>query len=451
MSLVRSLMPSLREWAVQSRRRPLLLLGARQTGKTRLVEILGREGFEYTATFSLASEPALRRLLASPQDPHALLQALQRRCNVPILPGKTLIVFDNMETGGHAVERLSGFARRLPEYAVAAVGTYLSTETNDGISSDPDGLVDIREVGPLSFAEFLQNASPELFDFVEGISDLAPLPAVRLRALEEVFLSYLCIGGMPEAVCAFLEGADWSRVDAILRDVRILILGDCAMHAAPRETRRLIELWNAIPQALCRSNTRFFLRQIHPNARSREFAPAIEWLCRAGLVRKVHRVSGAEWPLGEHIEPDIFKLFALDVGLLRITVNLCAKDFLHPFVRPDFRRAAALNHTASTLFRTFGRDPYFWSSDAKAEIDLLAASHGRVFPIEVKAGRRVAGKSLSVFAHKFSPPLCIRLTDNTLKKEANVLHVPLALVDWLPKFIDLALPNQIEEAADNLQ
>lgn len=439
MKLNRLLLQSLKQWAQQPHRLPLLLRGARQTGKTWLLQELGRECFEHTAYFDFASRPALQEIFASTRDPHTILKGLNLLSEVPILPGKTLIVFDEIQLCDHAFGSLKYFAQSAPEYAVASSGSLLGTEVRRKQIFVPVGQVDIRDVWPLSFSEFLLNAAPKLYDYVEQIAELAQLPDFVLSEIEKEFVRYQCIGGMPAAVAAFMDGVDMGQIESSLRNILAMYRLDFSQYANPMETMRIAAVWDAIPSQLAKPNSRFFLSQIHANARSREFAPALQWLCEAGLVLKTCRVSTAKIPLRAYLEPEIFKLYAKDVGLLRVMANLSSDSLLNPSVMSEFKGALAENLVAISLCRTYGIEPCYWASGEKAEVDFLIESAGQVFPLEVKAGKSVAGKSLSVYARKFDPSLIIRLSGLNLKKDDRLLNVPLALVDWLPKFIEMAL------------
>lgn len=439
MKLNRLLLQSLKQWAQQPHRLPLLLRGARQTGKTWLLQELGRECFEHTAYFDFASRPALQEIFASTRDPHTILNGLNLLSEVPILPGKTLIVFDEIQLCDHAFGSLKYFAQNAPEYAVASSGSLLGTEVRRKQIFVPVGQVDIRDVWPLSFSEFLLNAAPKLYDYVEQIAELAQLPDFVLSEIEKEFVRYQCIGGMPAAVAAFMDGVDMGHIESSLRNILAMYRLDFSQYANPMETMRIAAVWDAIPSQLAKPNSRFFLSQIHANARSREFAPALQWLCEAGLVLKTCRVSTAKIPLRAYLEPEIFKLYAKDVGLLRVMANLSSDSLLNPSVMSEFKGALAENLVAISLCRTYGIEPCYWASGEKAEVDFLIESAGQVFPLEVKAGKSVAGKSLSVYARKFDPSLTIRLSGLNLKKDDRLLNVPLALVDWLPKFIEMAL------------
>lgn len=439
MKLNRLLLQSLKQWAQQPHRLPLLLRGARQTGKTWLLQELGRECFEHTAYFDFASRPALQEIFASTRDPHTILKGLNLLSEVPILPGKTLIVFDEIQLCDHAFGSLKYFAQNAPEYAVASSGSLLGTEVRRKQIFVPVGQVDIRDVWPLSFSEFLLNAAPKLYDYVEQIAELAQLPDFVLSEIEKEFVRYQCIGGMPAAVAALMDGVDMGQIESSLRNILAMYRLDFSQYANPMETMRIAAVWDAIPSQLAKPNSRFFLSQIHANARSREFAPALQWLCEAGLVLKTCRVSTAKIPLRAYLEPEIFKLYAKDVGLLRVMANLSSDSLLNPSVMSEFKGALAENLVAISLCRTYGIEPCYWASGEKAEVDFLIESAGQVFPLEVKAGKSVAGKSLSVYARKFDPSLTIRLSGLNLKKDDRLLNVPLALVDWLPKFIEMAL------------
>ena len=440
MELKRLLLNSLKNWAERPGRLPLLLRGARQTGKTWLLRQLGKECFEHTAYFDFAARPALAEIFASTRDPRAILKGLNLLSDVPILPGKTLIVLDEIQLCDHAFGSLKYFAQNAPEYAVAASGSLLGTEMRRKRIFVPVGQVEIFDVLPLSFQEFLLNASPKLSDFVEEISQPEPLPTFALAEIQKEFLRYQCVGGMPAAVSQLLDGADMGSVESLLRNILALCRYDFSQYATPIETMRISSVWDAIPSQLAKPNSRFFLSRVSPNARAREYAPALQWLCDAGLVFKTTRVSTPKVPLRSYLEPLIFKLYAQDIGLLRVKANLSVESILDPGAMSESKGALAENLVAAALKRTYGIEPCYWASGAQAEVDFLIESQGRVFPAEVCAGTGRAGRSLSVFAAKFDPTLSIRLSGRNLKKDDKLLNVPLCLADWLPHWIRLAGP-----------
>ncbi len=235
MELKRLLLNSLKNWAERPGRLPLLLRGARQTGKTWLLRQLGKECFEHTAYFDFAARPALAEIFASTRDPRAILKGLNLLSDVPILPGKTLIVLDEIQLCDHAFGSLKYFAQNAPEYAVAASGSLLGTEMRRKRIFVPVGQVEIFDVLPLSFQEFLLNASPKLSDFVEEISQPEPLPTFALAEIQKEFLRYQCVGGMPAAVSQLLDGADMGSVESLLRNILALCRYD--FRSTPRLSR----------------------------------------------------------------------------------------------------------------------------------------------------------------------------------------------------------------------
>lgn len=445
MKLKRHLLQSLKQWANQPQHLPLLLRGARQTGKTWLLQELGRECFEHTAYFDFAARPALQEIFASTREPKAILKGLNLISDVPILPGKTLIVFDEIQVCDHAFGSLKYFAQNAPEYAVAACGSLLGTEVRRKQIFVPVGQVEIRDVWPLSFSEFLLNANSKLYDFVEQLEGLEALPAFVLSEIQKEFLRYQCVGGMPAAVSQLLDGSDINSIENLLRDILAMYRYDFSQYATPTETMRISAVWDAIPSQLAKPNSRFFLSHVKANARAREFTPALQWLCDAGLVMKTCRVSTPKVPLRAYLEPDIFKLYAKDIGLLRVLANLSSESLLNPTALSEFKGAIAENLVATSLCRTYNIEPCYWTSGAQAEVDFLIETAGQILPLEVKAGNSVAGKSLSVYAGKFSPALSIRLSGLNLRKDGWLLNVPLCLVDWLPNFIRLTLTSQEKE------
>lgn len=442
MKLQRLLLPKLIEWSRKSDRRPLLLQGARQTGKTWLMQELGRQAFQYTAYFDFAQRPELKQIFAATRDPKEIVRSLQLVSDAPIEPGKTLIVFDEIQLCDMAFGSLKYFAQSAPEYAVAACGSLLGVAVRRKNIFVPVGQVEIEHVHPLSFAEYLLNSNPKYYDYLNGLDRVGPI--LILEQLEREYRRYLCTGGMPDAVSAFLENQSIKTVDRLLEQILALYKLDFSQYTTAAESVRISEVWNAIPQQLAKENPKFFISRVRKDAKSREFTPALQWLADSGLISQVHRVSSPKLPLSAYQESSAFKLYASDVGLLRVLSSLPAAAVLDPTSTfTEFKGALTENFVAISLQRQLNQAPYYWSSGATAEVDFLIQNSVDIYPIEVKSGTSINGKSLSVYQKKFDAPLAVRLSMRNLMLKEKVLNIPLPLADWTLKLIDLARDQNI--------
>ena len=448
MQLKRLALKPLLQWARREKRKPLLLQGARQTGKTWLMKELGRTTFEYTAYFDFAERPELASVFSETRNPEVILRGLRLLSDVPILPGKTLIVFDEIQLCDTAFGSLKYFAESAPDYAVIAGGSLLGVQVRRKNIFVPVGQIEIERVTPLTFAEFLLNLDPKLYGAVDEAESLEPLPNYLMPELERRYREYLCVGGMPAAVALFADKSDIQTVDGVLSDILSLYRLDFSQYADATESMRISNVWNAVPSQLAKANSRFFFSQVVKGARGREYLPAVQWLQDAGLIMTVKRASLPQLPLSAYSEPDIFKVYATDVGLLRVLAQVPAAAIMNPSpLFKEFKGAVTENYAAVSLRNQQGFEPYYWSSGGEAEVDFLLQTDQAVIPIEVKAGTNFAGKSLGVFRSKFTPVLALRLTLRNLTMTTGVLNIPLSLADWTLKFVNMALAGT-DTAAD---
>lgn len=372
---------------------------------------LGRTAFEHTAYFDFAQSPEIATVFNQTRDPEVILQGLRFLSNVPILPGKTLIVLDEIQLCDTAFGSLKYFAEAAPEYAVIAGGSLLGVQVRRKNIFVPVGQIEIEPVAPLSFAEFLLNLSPKLYEILNGRKSLEPLPEYLLPELERRYREYLCIGGMPAAVSAFAEESGIAAVEKVLSDILTLYRLDFSQYASAAASMRINNVWNAVPSQLAKPDSRFFFSQVAKGAQGREYAPAVQWLQDAGLIMAVHRASLPQLPLSAHAEPDIYKIYAADIGLLRVLAHVSAAAIMEPaLLFKEFKGALIENYAAVSLKRQQRFSPFYWASGGQAEVDFLLQSDNAVIPVEVKAGANLAGKSLGVHRPRFKPALAMRLS-----------------------------------------
>lgn len=441
MELKRFLLDELHHWAQSKDRKPLLLQGARQTGKTWLLKTLGKTAFKYLCYIDFAKSTQWIELFKRTRDPKIILETIRAVSDVPIEPNNTLIVFDEIQFCESAFGALKYFAEEYPEYAIAASGSLLGLAIKKKSIFVPVGFVDIKEVTPLSFAEFLFNTSPKIYSFIESFTDLTSgLPEVITTKLIYEFRRYQCVGGLPAIVSALLDGTAMTTIDEKIRNLLNLYVYDFSQYTTPAEANRIGLLWNSLPSQLAKENKRFFFSSISKNARSREYLAAEQWLATAGLVIPVTRVSSARIPLAAYKETEFFKLYLFDIGLLRVMSKMSVETVLTESQNyKEFKGALTENCVAISLARALGYPPNYWASGNRAEVDFLIEVGNNVCPIEVKAGTSVRARSLSVFAEKFSPQLSVRFSMLPLSLKGHLLNIPLPLTDWSLKWIKQSL------------
>lgn len=430
--IIREMLSELRRWKDMVGRKPLLLKGARQIGKTWLMEEFGRTCFEHTAKFDFDAMPELCRVFERTHDVRRLLKELELYVDCPLEAGRTLLIFDEIQACESALNSLKSFCESAPEYHVMAAGSMLGVAVRSRRMQVPVGKVTIRTLYPVTFSEFLRVSDERTWQYVEELSGLEGLPEIVLSRLELEYRRYLVSGGMPEAVMALLSGRGMGEVDKVLDDILEMYELDFSKYADAVQVNRIHALWHSLPSQLAKENRKFLYRVVREGARAREYEDALLWLEESGLIQRCFNVTKPGVPLSAYRDVSAFKVYASDCGLLRRLARLSPEMILRGSAEyVEFRGALAENAVLQSLVARGEDIPYYWSSDSCAEVDFLVQWPQGVVPIEVKSERRLGGKSLSVYAKKFGPPLRVRLSMNNLQCREGLLSCPLALTDWL--------------------
>ncbi len=427
----RDLMMNLVEWKNSNRRKPLILLGARQVGKTWLMKEFGKIHFANTVYVSFYRNSRIANIFEKDYDVKRIIEALQIELNVSIVPQETLIVFDEVQNALPVVESLKYFCEDAPEYPIIASGSLLGVALHEGVSF-PVGKVDEMRLFPLSFCEFLRAVGqPLLADFVvnanyEAINDYRDKYSDILR-------DYMFVGGMPEVVDTFCSTHDYDEVRKLQLDIINQYEGDFGKHVASQTLPRIKMVWNAIPTQLAKENRKFFFGQIKEGGRMKDFEMAIQWLVDCGLLLKVHKVSKPNTPLKAYLDFNSFKLYLLDVGLLGALSGLDKSSVLQGSnIFVEFKGALAEQYVLQQLVVKLGYVPYYYSGEKSTyEIDFIIQREGGIAPIEVKAEENLKGKSLKVFCDKYQPLKAIRFSMSGYRDQDWLVNVPMWAVDAL--------------------
>lgn len=426
----------LRRWKQRPDRKPLLVKGARQTGKTYVLERFGASEYSACHGLNFEASPRLATVFEKDLDPRRIvndLALLGRFDPAATLDGRALLFFDEVQACPKAITSLKYFREKLPQVHVAAAGSLLGVELAKA-ASFPAGKVEIQTLHPLDFHEFLDaTGRGEHRARLAAIDVIEPLGEGIHFDLIEALREYLFVGGMPEAVAMFAERRDWDRVRRIQLDIIAGYRFDFAKHAPAILVPRLVMIWESLAEQLARENRRFLFSAVQEGGRAREYEEALLWLEQAGLVHRSCVVNAPRLPLAAYCNRRLFKLFALDVGLLGAMAGLAAQVVLHGNdVFQEFRGAMAEQYVAQQLVAQTmaGHEKrlFYWRNEKTGtEIDFLVENDD-VMPLEVKSGTNAKSKSLAGYRKQFEPSLLARATLLNLKADADLLNIPLYLV-----------------------
>ena len=436
----RFLLEELRTWSESSHRKPLILRGQRQVGKTWLLKEFGARFYSNVAYFNFDENPLLGGIFEGTKDPQRILEHLSVVHGSPIEPGSTLLILDEIQESNAALNSLKYFCENAPDYHVTCAGSLLGVALSRP-ASFPVGKVDFLTLHPMSFSEFLHaNGDEGLLDYLRTITPLSSVPDAIALPLTERLSRYLIIGGMPEAVELWSSEHDMRAVlnaqSAILTSYEL----DFAKHAPPRDIARIGYVWRSIPSQLARENRKFMYQVARQGARAREYETSLQWLIETGIVTRVQAVTAPRLPLTAYDDLSAFKIYSADTGLLARQSGLepsSLGDPQAPFT--EFKGALTENFVLQSLLAQFTEAPRYWRSDGEAEVELLLQRGNDIHPIEVKSGVSVRSKSLSVYRSSFQPRLSVRLSLKNMELREGLLSVPLYLVDELDRLIDSAL------------
>jgi predicted AAA+ superfamily ATPase len=437
MEINRNIIKQLVEWKDKPDRKPLILQGIRQVGKTWLLKHFGNSYFEDVAYFNFDRQRELDQFFAETKDPQRILNNLSLARGRAILPGKTLIIFDEIQECNDALNSLKYFCEELPAYAIACAGSLLGVALSRG-ASFPVGKVDFLQVYPVTFAEFLSVAAPELFTYIEQLEKVEPLPDIFFNPLCEKLKMYYISGGMPEAVVALLEKRDTEATQEVLQGILNAYVLDFSKHVENKDIPKINFIWRSLPSQLARENKKFLYQSVRPGARAREYEDALLWLINAGLAIRVSCAAKPSMPLSAYDDLTAFKIYLPDTGLLR-RLSLLDPVAITEGNRlfTEFKGSLTENFILSGLLPQFEGIPHYWRSGNRAEVDFLIQYKNSIIPVEVKSDENIRSKSLAFYRKEYNPPVSIRFSLRNLKRDDAMINIPLFMVDYTKKLIEL--------------
>lgn len=429
-NMKRYAMDKLVYWKNKRNRKPLILKGARQVGKTWLMKEFGKKCFKNTAYINFDSDVRMRRIFEEDYDIQRIIRMINIETGERIIPEETLIIFDEVQEAPRAISSLKYFCENAPEYAVVSAGSLLGVAIHEGVSF-PVGKVESLNMYPMSFREFLTAMGEEaLADIIEE-KDYQALNTFSDKYINWLKLYYF-VGGMPEAVNDYAECGDVTSVRDIQKQILELYENDFSKHTPNDELARIRMVWNSIPLQLAKENKKFFFGQIRKGARAKNFELAIEWLQDCGLAGKVYRVEKPGIPLKAYTDFSAFKMYLLDVGLLGAMSDLDARSILEKNeLFTEFKGALTEQYVYQQIISETEYTPYYFSASSHTEIDFLIQKEGQVIPLEVKAEENVKAKSLKAYFNKYNPPYAVRTSMMDYRKEEWMVNIPLYAISSL--------------------
>lgn len=424
----RFLISELEKWKHKKNRKPMVLMGARQVGKTWLMKTFGERNYKKVAYISFYNNQAMKNIFESDYDIKRIFPYLNIEVGFSITPEDTLIIFDEIQNAPKAFESLKYFYEEAPEYHIIVAGSLLGVALHQGVSY-PVGKVDLLNLYPLSFREFLYAMDEK------SLADALITKDYNLiNNFSEKYIyhlkNYYFVGGMPEVVDSFRQNHDYNEVRNIQKNILSQYKGDFGKHASANEITKINMVWDSIPMQLAKENKKFFFGKIKEGARSSEFEIAIQWLTDSGLVHKVNRVTEPKLPLSAYKNFSIYKLFILDIGLLCAMSELDAKTILDEnnlFV--EFKGALTEQYVLQQLICDTNYTPYYFGTDkATFEQDFLIQKENEIIPIEVKASTNVRSQSLKTFSEKYKPKLSVRFSLRPYCDQTWMINIPLFAV-----------------------
>ena len=443
----RLILDKLLVWKKSPYRKPLILKGVRQVGKTWILKEFGRLYYDSVAYFNFEENPEFKQFFQLTKDVNRILQNLMLVSGQKIEPDNTLVIFDEVQNCPEVINSLKYFCENAPHYHIACAGSLLGIALAKP-SSFPVGKVNFMQIDPMSFTEFLlANGDENLVHYLESVESIEPIPEAFFNPLSEKLKMYYVTGGMPESVLMWTEARDVNAMQEALSAIIEAYERDFGKHPNASEFPKISMIWKSISSQLARENKKFLYKAVKEGARAREYEDALQWLVDARLVHKVYRCTAPGLPLSAYDDLSAFKIYLVDVGLLRRLSQLAPSAFGEGNrLFTEFKGALTENYVLQTLVTQFEVEPRYWSqTNPPYEVDFLIQRENDIFPVEVKAETNTKSRSLKKYKELFADQvkLRIRFSLDNLKLDGDVLNIPLFMADHTDRLIGMALGNQV--------
>ena len=429
------------KWKEKKNRKPLLVTGVRQCGKTYLIKEFGRTEFEEMAYFNFDGNTGLKSIFDYDFNVERIMDELGNIIyGKKIIPGKTLVVFDEIQDCSRAIQSLKYFCENMPELHLIAAGSLLGVALRKEGISFPVGKVDRMEMYPMSFEEFVMADGGE--NYISGSSRLAlerEVPEIYTVPLEKFLKNYYITGGMPEAVQTWVDTHDYREVEEVQDRILKDYADDFGKHITPDTMTKVKLIWDSIPSQIARDNNKFIFSHVKQGARAKDLEDALEWLVNAGIAYKLKLVSNPELPLSGMADNTYFKVYLSDVGLLRRKSNVNYRTILEGDASYIHFKGALTENYIMTQLKCMGIESYFWRTKADAEMDFITDYEGILLPIEVKSADNTKAKSLHIFCNRYHPKMAVKTSlknvGDNLDGDTHVWSIPLYLIYRLKEYV----------------
>ena len=426
--MYRFALEELAAWKNRTYRKPLVIRGARQVGKTWLMKEFGRRSFRQTAYINFDVNERMKRVFEGDLDVDRLLLAISAETGVNISPEETLLIFDEIQECPRALISLKYFYENRPEFAIVAAGSLLGVALHQG-TSFPVGKVEFLDLYPMSYREFLYALGKETDCRILESLDIGMITAFREKYID-LLRQYYYVGGMPEVVKNYSENRDFNQVRILQKGLLDYYQQDFSKHVPVSQIARLNQVWNVIPSQLAKENKKFIYGQIRKGARAKDYELAIQWLSDCGLIHKVMRVKKPAIPLAAYLDLPAFKIYLADVGLLGAMSDIPLQSLVDGNrLFTEFKGALTEQYVLQQMISDCGIHPcYFSAENARMEIDFLIQKDDEMIPVEVKAEENLRAKSLRVFCEKYHPRQAVRTSMSDYREQEWMVNVPLYLL-----------------------
>ncbi len=420
----RELINDLIDWKSSYRRKPLLLQGARQVGKTWLIDDFGKNHFKNYVYFNFEKRPDFQTVFEDNLTPSVIIEKLSLIIGKKISANETLICFDEIQVCPQALTSLKYFYEEAPEYHIIAAGSLLGVSIGK-TSSFPVGKVNFLTLNPLSFAEYLRALGEDLI--ADNLETVRSLPEVVHAKILDLLKQYFLLGGMPEVLADYIKNKDIRAVRRIQNEILDSYKRDFSKYSEPNQAIKLSEIWSSIPFQLAKENKKFKYSDVKQKARASSYEQSIEWLKNAGLIHVVSQIRAAKLPLAGYADHSKFKIYLLDVGLLGALLNLPPEIILKPTeLFQEYNGAFVENYVCLELSKTLSGQPlFYWASEGEAEVDFVIQEANVIYPLEVKSGSNRNIKSLRSYASKFDTKLLLRSSPRPFSVTDDFINIPL--------------------------